>query len=395
MSTTKFLSDGQQIVASNSRRLLLFVVFGCIAGCSTAIRFSADTTIAADGSVFRTTKLAISGGSEENERVSKYELPAGGTWTNAAPEPPSVDENERPARVYNRVYAVTRDFARGEVIPPDFRRFGISMDRAAENAVDVRKRNFWIVETYRYREVFSDVPTPAGASTALRDVYSLLTEMYAEALAELVGISASEAATRFTAYADPIFDAVVAYVSTECFVEREEPFDCFEAAEDEESLAELVRIADDPDAFLYELEQLFPAPSGMARDDWLERLESEIVDAVDIEDLAELPEYEAFLARAVEDVFGVHSLAIFEVYPFALTLRMPGTIVSTNATARQGELLSWEFGNESFTYAPYSLHASSRVVHIDRLIVLLWVVGVFAIVGGWYWRKRQSARAAV
>ena len=376
----------------NSLKLGALLAAGCVSACSTAIRFSADTTIAADGSVFRTTRLAISGGSETDERVAHYELLPGGSWVNATQERPPVDENEPPARVYNRIYAVTRDFARGEAIGSDFRRLGFASNRAAQNAVLVRKRNFWIVETYQYREVFSDIPTPESVRRASQDVYALFTETYANQLADVVGVPAAEAETRFRSLTDPIYDAFIAFVLTECFRVRDELFNCSEAAESDESLAELVSFADDPEVFLNELERLFPAPAGVDRDDWLDRLESEVVDAVDIDELLDDPEYEEFLERAAEGFFGAHSLAIFEIYPFALSLRLPGKIVATNATDQQGDLLRWEFDNENFIFAPYTLHATSRVVHIDRLIVFFWVIGVLAVIGLWYWRQQWRKR---
>ena len=77
---------------------------------------------------------------------------------------------------------------------------------------------------------------------------------------------------------------------------------------------------------------------------------------------------EVWLESFGTDFFGAHHLTIFESYPFEISLRMPGTIVSTNAHEQEAGVLTWSFDHEEFILNDLKLVARSRIVHRNRIL---------------------------
>jgi hypothetical protein len=46
---------------------------------------------------------------------------------------------------------------------------------------------------------------------------------------------------------------------------------------------------------------------------------------------------------------------------------LPGTIVDSNATRRDGERLVWEFSSDDFLLEPYDIRVRSRLVYPGRI----------------------------
>jgi len=114
-----------------------------IASCGGSVKFASETIMDDSGNVVRITRLSTSGDSAYEKLQSLYDLPSGGTWTEIEEDSSeTIDESAAPAPFYNRIYEVTRSYAAGERITPDFTRRGSSGPNAASNRIVTRVSHF-------------------------------------------------------------------------------------------------------------------------------------------------------------------------------------------------------------------------------------------------------------
>jgi hypothetical protein len=366
----------------NTRTLSVLIMAAVVAsGCSNSIKFVAHTAVDEDGSVSRTTTLASSGSASWDALQTRYELFPGGTWTESIEDRPPANANTAATRVYNKHYALTRTFARGEAIAADFRRRARGEAGAAENEIAVSARRYWFVDTYHYKETFSDVPILEGVVSAIHQIYSLGVESFAAEIARLDdAISADSAATRIRARFDPLVEDLVSVVEGACFAQNVGSDECMEKLEESPEVDAIEEILSGNQALVIELAELFPPPAGTSPEDWQELLEDQVVTQAE-ENIETHFESESF--DALEDqIFGAHGFGLFESYPFELSVTLPGRIVASNADSEDSGLLSWVFDRDRFVYQKHTLEADSRIVHVERiwfasLLTLLIAVGLF------------------
>lgn len=363
---------------------LLAAVSVLLAGCASSIRFAADTVVDEQGNVVRTTRIASSGESAYDELMAHYDLPAGGVWSETNEEVPSSGPSDgpfgnQPSRVYEREYSVTREFARGETIPGDFRRVAAVSNRAAENAVLVRSRHYWFVDRYDYEERFRDIVSFEGFSMAVREGYGAAIEIMADEIADLDidAVSLDVARERLRLRFDQDLESFFSFIESEC-VDRSIALD--DCADDLQTLPELsatVAMLEDDQRFSAELAELFPAPPDRDAESWPDLLATEVIDDVErrFGDYADDVWFDEF----EEELFGVHGFTLFQSFPFELSLSMPGAISSSNADSNEMGMLRWTFSNDDFLMTDRVLHASSRVVHRTRIVAAIAFTLVIAI----------------
>lgn len=351
-----------------ARVAVLAVGMLSVCACSRSIRFAADTVIEEDGRVVRSTEIASSGSGAFEALATRYDLLPGGAWTESVEEQPPAGPGAEPRRVYDRRYRLTRQFTDGEAIAGDFSRRGVLMDAAATNAISVRTRKYWFVDIYDYQETFTDIATPESATAAMRRIYAITVDLLAEEMAALTGsVSPEDARDRVSGRFDSVLEAILQYLETNCFDGSVGIEDCVESMENDADLAVVVQMLDGGEAIATELAAIFPAPEGTSAADWLGLIRRQAMGNVDRRFQGLM---EGGPGEALEDeIFGAHGFALFEIYPFVLSLKLPGEIVSTNATSRESGLLQWSFEHDAFWLRELTLRASSRVVHRDRIVI--------------------------
>ena len=156
---------------------------------------------------------------------------------------------------------------------------------------------------------------------------------------------------------------------------------CEKAVSQDPELSAYSEFFDDEDVLLGELVAIFPPPAAVDPDAWHDRLSRGVLDLLDErEDLEELAN------SLEEDVFGVHGFTLFDSYPFELSLSLPGDYVASNADVRESGVLRWSFKSEDFWLHEHTLYARSRIVHWDRvLLVLTLLVAFFGI----FWTRKR------
>ena len=375
---------GRGLVA---RTVVSIQITACIlmAGCGGSVKFSSQTIMDENGDVVRSTQLSASGDSAYEKLQSIYDLPSGGTWVEIEEDSSeTTDESAAPTPFYSRVYEVTRSYAAGESIAPDFTRRGNSATNVASNRVVTRVRHYWFADTYQYEETFKDSVTEASFSAAVRRLYITYIQALAEEIAGLpnADFTTQEALDRLRARADPIVERFLNVFGANCVDDLATLETCGDAISQDPELGAYGDVFDDEDFLLGELVAIFPPPAAVDPDDWYDTLNLDALDRLDdLEDLREV------FDTLDEDLLGVHGLVLFESYPFELSLSLPGNYVASNADVRGPGVLSWSFKSEDFLLHEHTLYARSRIVHWNRVLLALTLLVAFF---GIFWTKLDS-----
>jgi hypothetical protein len=368
----------------------LFATGALLAGCANSVKFAADTAIDERGNVFRATTFSSSGTESFDDLMTRYDLLPGGVLAESFEERPRFNSAER-YRIYQRNYRLERELARGDPIVRDFRRRGVTNGKAAENAISVRKASIWFVDWYSYEETFADTVSVESFAEGVRDLYTIVVDALAELISRLPsGPAANAASDRLKARFDTRVENLLTHVRDTCFAGAMSAEECGESIEGSPEFSSLLNLETTSETLLTELVGLFPAPEGVAADEWTALVDREVVYAA-MQRFGE-PEDSLLAARLEEQLFGVHGFVFLVEYPFALSLRLPGEVLSSNADAEESGVLRWEFDSGKFMLARQELHARSRLVHGDRIVVagilvaLVILAGIFAVV------QRRSRR---
>lgn len=336
-----------------------------VAACGT-IGFAGDTVVTVDGGITRTTRISASGQADYEEVLALYDLPPGGSWTEIAPRSASgVGEAAMPERIYR----LERRFAPGEPVPADFRRRNAAGTAAAQNEITLRVRHYWIVDTFDYEETFSDIVTPERFEAAFRRLYSTMLTALAEEIARLpaAGLTVEEATANLAAYIDPLADRFLATMRQKCFRPRATGSECEAAIGDETELATFVSVTSSDALAIESLAEILAAPAAVTPEEWREVL------GVALERLGEREDVSgpAMFESVEENLLGVHGFLLFESYRFELSVVLPGDPVASNADGRENGAERWSFESLEFAFNPQTLYARSRIVHFDRIVLLL------------------------
>ena len=341
-----------------------------------------------NGDVVRITRLTASGDRAYKELQSVYDLPSGGTWTEIEEDPSATtEESAAPKLFYNRIYEVTRRFAAGEDIAPDFTRRGSSGTKAARNRITTRVRHYWFADTYQYEETFRDVVTEARFTAAIRQIYAVFTLALAEEVSRLpdADFTTQEAIDRLRARADPIIERFLNAFRAQCLDASVSQNACEEAIGQDVELSAYLENFDDEDLLLDELVAIFPPPAAVDPDDWYDSLSLELPDRLgEREDLGEL------FDSLEEDLLGVHGLVLFQSYPFEISLSLPGDYVASNADVRESGVLKWAFREGDFWLHEHTLYARSRIVHWGRVLFALTLLAAFS---GIFWIRKREVKS--
>ncbi len=378
---------GRMLVAHTAASIQISICI-LMASCGGSVKFSSETIMDDNGNVVRITRLSTSGDRSYEELQLFYDLPSGGTWTEIEEDPSATtEESAAPNRFYNRIYEVTRSYAAGERIAPDFTRRRNSATNVASNRIVTRVRHYWFADTYQYEETFKDIVTEASFSAAVRQMYAAYVQALAEEAARLpnADFTTQEAVDRLKARADPIVERLLNVVRADCIDALATPKACEEAISRDPELSAYGEIFDDEDFLLGEFAAIFPAPAAVDLDDWYHTLSLHLLDHVfEREDLQELAQ------SLEEDTFGAFGVTLFESYPFELSLSLPGDYVASNADLRESGVLTWSFESEDFMLHEHTLYARSRIVHWGRvLLVLTLLVAFFGIL----WTRKRVVKS--
>lgn len=357
----------RRVLSSPSCRTIAGVVSLAVlsAGCSTGIRFEAHTVVSSTGAVSRTTRFIGDSEERKNELQRQYELPLGGTWKTESKE----WNGGNGVRYQEFVYQVERRCEDG--CPPfsDHVRRAESSERTARNEIRVVVRNYLFVKTFAYEERFRDIVTRAEMEQGVRKLYDSTVETIARALVterdDRVPSAQVSAAIR-TSF-DPLLEKYLGILHREGwrpFANNGTLSEELEAQFNTESIAERIATA-------------VPPPPG--KDDGAWRLT--IVRVLEQVEKVE-PE------PAVGEMFsGSYGFQLFSRYAFAIDASLPGTLVETNATSREGGLLKWTFTPDAFFIDDYVLRARSRIVYPLR--IALSTTALLASLFWWGLRRRQ------
>jgi len=355
-------AKGQLLHASRAgqlhRCLLAAALLLCASGCR--IDFEADTVVAPDGSVTRTTRY-IADYSDKEELETYYTLPAGGAWETGTRMRYNYN-TEKDAEISTHIYSVRKQYGVNEEIPADHVRRGETAGRVVENDIAVSVQDRFFVKAFGFRESFRDVGGKEKALAAWRRLYPAWVQEFAEILeSQLDGVSAVQANQAIKSIYDPWFNGFMGSLQTE-----DKTF--FESHEEE--LDELFELFEE-EGLVRELMIRLPPPTPEQTESWREAL------------VAAYEKMEEFSEELTEDkeveeaLFGVYGITLLS-YGFKETVSLPGVILSTNATSRQGNVMTWEFDESDFRLQDYVLEAHSRLVYPRRIA---FAGGIIAMIG--------------
>ena len=351
--------------------------------CGSAISFSAHTAVDPRGNVIRTTRYSATGEPSYEELLGRYDLPAGGDWTEQIEYLAPVNEASEPLSFARHTYALSRRFSRGEGIPSDFSRRAISAATSARNRIAVDTRHYWVADVYDYEETFTDIVTEAALTSAVEQIYRTYVGVLADEIARLpaAGLNTAQAMSRLTATGDRIIEQLLEVVHTACFDRSKTMEDCQSAMEGYPELTEYVEILNDNERLLDELMKIVPAPAAIDPGDWRETLRTEVV-----ESLGQREELAAsnLIDPIEEQIFGVHGFVLFRTYPFEISVSLPGVYVASNADSQEDGLLRWVFASEVFVLHEHTLFARARLLHWNRILFsltcMIVLAGIFGVI---------------
>ncbi len=339
--------------------LLLAVASGC------KIVFEAETMVAPDGSLTRTTRYVADEDSDKEEVETLYALPVGGLWgTRKGPKVEWALWEKRELKEGTlHAYEVTQRYAPMKSIPADYVRKGAS-GRSSQNDVSVRVRDYFFVKDFHYEERFRDVTTLDVAIRGIEKFYAAWIEHFAGQLQlklnEAVTLGQARAALRGTL--DPVLTKVLEGL-------RNEGKAPLGGETFEKELAPLL----DTEAMVARVVEALPPPSVEQAEQWKETIG---------EAYNETGNFDWKQTGLEEDICGVYGCFDLTSHSFKASLSLPGKIVQANAQTNVDNVLSWKFEPGDFLWEDYVLKAQSRLIYPVRIAAgsIVALLGFIAVI---------------
>lgn len=335
-------------------------------GCpNSGVDFETHTEVRPDGDVTRTIRyVATNSGSEELEEL--YTLPAG--VTRVTQKVKKYDERKKKDYIDTvDVYTVTKEYVRGDPIPSDFERRGRVLGRVVRNEIELSIRDYFFVEIFEFREAFRDVQGRKELLAFVERQYPKWVDHLANGLeARLEGVTSTEASNAIKEVVDP---RVNRYLSR---------------AHIEGLQGLMARFEDSP--LVGALMEKLPPPSDHPVGPWRDAIEKETQESF------------AFLLLMEDEGIAEAWLNDFEfclfscTHGFKQTLSMPGEVLSTNATSRQDEVLTWEFQLASLMFQDYVVEARSRLIHRGRIALAIPTLLLMVSSGAMLIRRKEKRK---
>jgi len=348
---------------------LVFLLSGCP---STPDEFSAETVVDRDGSVTRTTRFVTTYDFHVEDIEERYLLPSGGAWHSG--KRIETRENDTPYEVDTKIFETVTHYEANEAILSDFVLPGSSSTKVAGNDINVRVHSYWLVDTFKYEESFRDVVTEEGFSSAIQRLYMFLVESTGLGLSQIphVEMTAETARVKLRTMFDPMVEQYLAIFAAECMGPGTTMESCEEALDQSALFIEL----DDGDLIVERIATMFPAPSVYRGDEWAVAI-SEVIEDSFADEAFSIVEVEE------EELLGIVGGSLFEpATPIEIRLSLPGEPVKNNAHDHESGTLVWRFDDVDFIYKEISLQAQSRIIHYERIVMVLIVLLVFLLIAG-------------
>ncbi len=343
--------------------LLLPALLITSAGCNIALE--AETVVTPDGSLTRTTRYIADEDSDKKELETQYALHSGGTWEVRK----ATKHNLYTRKDYEgtiSIYQVVKRYKSGEPISSDYVRSGKSPERVSRNDISLKVHNHIFAKTFDYEEQFRDVVTKESFEAAARKLYAASIEYFADQLARELedGVTLGQAREALKKAFDPLLRQFMDGI-------RHDGRAFFESKKFKEDLEPALEI----DQLVARVIQVLPPPSPEQTNSWQQAVHRACEKSGETSQSLEGTGLE-------EELFGVYGFTLFQTYTFRETLSLPGKLLESNATKREGSVLSWEFSPSDFQWQDYVLRARSRIIHKGRIMfagiaVLLLAVTVF------------------
>ncbi|KPJ48897.1 MAG: hypothetical protein AMJ41_03995, partial [candidate division Zixibacteria bacterium DG_27] len=257
-------------------------------------------------------------------------------------------------------FRADREFPYPEGGFSDYLRYAPDDGGESKNRMEFSRRSGFFSTTYTYQEVFTDIIDAEKALAEVTTGIHSLKQAIISGMSKELGENEKTAQEFATAleehYSKPLFQLfeTLYYNPTE--------FDSAEAVYREESenlqdkLAELYRQG---------------GASPVAVLAFRKKLGSLLSE--------EQKQFEGYLERRGVVLFGAYGYDFENLFNFRCEVLMPAGVVATNASAREGNLLTWEFDNFNFWGKEYRLYAESRELHWFRIIIV--TLGAVVIIG--------------
>jgi len=358
----------------NAMRLALVVPLSfLLSGCPNALdKFSGETVVNLDGSVTRTTRYVANTKCSTGKIKERYLLPPGGAWQCAKRTEDSEDGAQH--EVDTQSYELVAHYKANEPIPSDFIQPGTLSAKAAHNQISVRAQRYWLMDTFKYEERFRDVVTEEGFSSAIQKLYTSLVEPTGLGLSQIphVEMTAETAQVKLRTIYDPMIEQYLAIFAAKCMSPGTTMESCVEALDQSTLVIEI----DDDDLLVERIAAIFPAPPVYRDDEWVVAISEAVNDSIENSAFSEIFEAEE------EELLGVSGFNLLgsDAAPLEIRLSLPGELVTNNAHEHESGKLVWRFKDEDFIYKEYFLHAESRIIHYERIVLALIVLIVFLVI---------------
>jgi hypothetical protein len=343
--------------------LILLSGFMLVSGCEDEVHI--ETQVNENGSVRRALTYIFPGNSDQARIKHLYDLPDQGEWK-------SVEDKEKPGQKrFEFRYEHTMDTQNEPA--SDFKRFDEKRQKFARNQFQVQISGNWFVKSFEYEERYLDIKDKLRAE----DFINSLLEEGARAMRENL-----DASIKDLKVADAVTEEARQYYLGHFQKYLETIFNHNEKARVITSRDEVLNQID-KEFSVQKVEQVvlnkFPQFKAVEKRVALQKsLEAGRQAAEHYWD--QEPRQSVFL----QSLNGIYGSSLFSSADFVVRLQMPGQVVSTNATGRDGKFLVWQFQS---TQLDQILKASSRKIFYGRILLCMFLALV--ILSALFLRKRK------
>lgn len=349
----------------------MFLIFGLVllsAGCR--IEYNAESDVHEDGSISRTTVFHAQENADKDEILKRYDLPQGGEWANT---PVNIFKFliKEPVSQAVATYQVKQTFPAGKT-GTDFKRFTMARDRAAQNQFKVTAKSIWFVKWFKYEEEFADAIDSAKVKLVIdkimdKGLATFKTELSSRIPdAKLVDRVMVETKVKYGALLGRYYTLV-----------DEKGWD-FKGVE--------VLSREVEKEFSSEAASKFLTAKFRELDNETGR--KAIADSFHATQAA-MDEYMANdkeMQTYGQDIFGAHGFPLFQAYEFKVSVKLPGTVTSTNADEKENGALVWKFTSEKLNR---ELLAKSRLFYPFRILAAFVVLLTLVFAGAAFGIKKK------
>jgi hypothetical protein len=361
-------------------RCLLLPVLLAFSACGQSVTFHGTSQVHEDGSLTRTSRFESKFTLSEQYRLPENSVQFEyGEMFKSYRNPFTGDDHISSSELKRKAFIAARRYPAAAEISGDYVRNAKFADGSAHNSISIDYDGGVFVSFYTYEERFQDLVVLESVIETIETIRDDWLAFIKRGLPENILQHVDQQSVE-----EAVIDVFIAEIDREVDGLRSQGLD--------HVYDWLGRIDDGREEYWDELNARFVARLGVdpESDDWDDFVISVLVEPFgdELDEKFEGADGEALL----ETLFGAHGFELFDNYEFVIKVNLPGEIRQSNGSVTTDGALLWEFSYDEFTWRPYVMTASSRLVHWDRLMLVIVLLVLLALAGARRFSRKSGSR---